>query len=311
MTISSVSWVEVDGSPKIRSNRTSIAGIRQFKVDWSDSETFATELLFGGTGGRPQTFPNFPNLYVDELNVEPFIINPSGGTFTDPETNNSLHDTALVTVNYTPLSDPENPDSATTDPGNQADKVQLDDGTWAEYSMDFSGEFQTLPGRVLVWETDSLQVAPDAHPTIKLPLTTHVVKWTQVPYPPFEHISNMRGCVNDAEWRIPVTSQRLARWTLLFMGAQARRVYKRSGSNGWELTYTFKERCIKALANIKSGGGVRVGFNQNITSVGWNHAFRDGKTPGWDIPVLADGGADKYLYSDVDFKKLFIQQIPY
>lgn len=310
MVASSVTWVEVDDSPRIAAKREGeLTATRVFKVAWSDVNTFAAEMLYGGSNGLPQKFPTFDNLYVDGIDIKPFISSPSGGSFTDTESSNSLHDDAEVTVTYSPIIN-----SAELDPGNnespgpQPDDIPLPNGTWIDYRMDFSGEFQTIPSRSLIWNSDSELVAPDAHPAIVIPITDHVVTWYMVDWPPWEAISQMRGRVNDSELRMAATHQRAAAESLLFMGASAARQYRQNGSNGWQLTYNFKERSIKGVENISGGGSIRIKPNQAVSVIGWNYAFRDGKTPAWDVPVNANDGAK--TYGTGDFKKLFVYEVP-
>lgn len=317
MPTSAVSWVEFDSSPRITANRDRIVAERNFKVAWSDVEAFASELLFSGPRSGPQQFPGFANLFVDEVRIDPFIANPQGGSFTDPESSNSTHDDAAVKVTYSPLTNYDDLDPGeTTPPSDGADKQPLPDGTWAEYQLEFSGEFVELPSRVLIYNSDSTQVAPDSHPTILLPTTDHVVTWHQVSWPPWAAISASRGCVNKDEHRLVSTHQRVSPECLLFVGSSANRVFKRNGTNGWNLTYRFRERAIKGLANFTTrtydplkGGAVRLGFDQTDSeAIGWNHIYRDGKTPGWDKPK--DPSSGQFLYETADFAELFQYEEP-
>lgn len=312
MVASSVSWVEVEKSPQISGGRDgTLAATRTFKVDWSDANTFAVELLYGGPNGLPQKFPTFDNLYVDTIDIQPFIANPSGGTFTDPESSNSLHDTAEVTVTYSPIVSSA---SGELDPGNnegpgpRPDDVPAPAGTWFTYAMDFSGEFQTIPSRSLQWQSDNELVAPDAHPALLIPITDHVITWHQVVWPPWESISKLRGKVNDSELRLAATHQRAAAETLLFVGAGAQTRFRADATNSWEITYTFKERAVKGVENVTGGGSVRVAFGATESTIGWNHAFRDGKIPAWDVPINANDGAKPY--GSGDFTALYRYEVP-
>lgn len=290
----SVAFDEIDDSPHFNAGpRGEMGATRKFRIVWSNVEEFLSELLFGGVWGLPAQFPLFPALRVSGVDIVPFIEVPQGGVLTNHQTQNSTHDHALVTVTYGPG------ENNTTDNGNK----ELPDGTWAEYSLDIAGEFVEVPGQFLKFQSDDERLPADVHPVVRVPTISHSVRWHRVYAPPWNHIADLTGLVNSAEWKIPATGMLVSAETLLFASASSAKTYDvKNNRDTWSLEYRFAQKCPKHLATtVSARGGINHTTGGSDTVYGWNHVLRKNGT--WDIPVSATTG-DK-MYQAADFAPLF------
>ena len=261
---------------------------RWFKVAWSDRIDFVNHMFNDGPFGLPVQHPDADFLFVYDFTIEPLIPDPRDRvpTIADTYLHYIQHTLAVVKIGYKPLT--EEGEAPAGDP-------DLPTGTWATYTARDSGEFITIPSRTMKWESDfgpdSPPVSPDAHPTIAIPLTDHVVTWFRVPNPPFSTIEDRRGEVNDEPFRFPTTGIEMPKETLLFMGSSKERHFtlKPNGVPTWRLEFVFSER------NIKN-------FGSEGTDYGWNHAWRDHPAK-WDKPK--DYVSGELMYQLGDFKGLF------
>lgn len=289
-----VVFQEIDDSPHFHAGpRGEMGATRKFKILWSDVEAFLTEMLFGGIWGLPAQFPTFPGLRVSDVAIVPFIETPQGGTLTNHQTQNSLHDDALVTVTYAPG------ENNTTGNGNK----ELPSGTWAEYDIQFAGEFVEVEGQNLKYDSDNERLPADVHPVVHVPQIDHVIRWHRVYAPPWEHIANLEGKINSNEWKVPATGMHMAAETLLFVPGGARQSYDiQSNRPTWSLEYRFRQKSPKYMGTTAgSRGGVKATAGSGETVYGWNHILRKNGT--WDTPVNATTG-DKMYQAD-DFAPLF------
>ena len=287
-----VSFSEVNDSPHFMVGpRGEMGGRREFKIAWGDIEAFAAELLYDGIFGLPAQFPTFPALRVSNIDVKPWQIKHNITGLVDHQTQNAKHDFAHVTVDYAP----GNLDSIDPD---------LPDGIWAEYDQQFSGEMIEVAGQYLVWETDSVRLPADVHPTVRVPYVDHVIKWHRVSAPPWKTIADLQGMVNSNEWEIPATHLNVWEESLLFMGASSQVSYDiRDTRQSFTLTYTFRHKAHKYLnTTAGSEGGVRNPAAVGSPVVhGWNYVLRPNGV--WDRPLHKD--TNDPMYDSADFSDLF------
>ncbi len=287
----SVPYDEIGSSPSGRGSRKGdLVFNREFKVAWVHVQAFVAELLFGGLLGLPKQFPGWPAMRVNEVSQEPLIEKPeSESGYNDVELYLMKHEFARIKVSYGPLQVPNANDN-------------LPDGTFAEYEQEEAGEFFEIPGSALKWETDGQEI-PDVKSTTQIGMTDHSVSWHRVVTPPWDAISELKGCVNEAAFRIPATGQWVAPETLLFMGSKVKKTFNLlTASPTWSLNYRFRERAIKAFRNAS---GAIYGNSINATSatvIGWNYAYRQ-STGTWQRRVNVIGLPE---YSEGDFDDLFV-----
>ena len=289
-----VAFEEIDDSPHFNAGpRGEMGATRKFKIAWGNVEEFLVELLFGGVFGLPAQFPLFPALRVSGVDMVPLIEAPQGGVLTNHQTQNSTHDFALVTVTYGPGE-------------NNTTSQDLPDGTWAEYDMQFAGEFVEVQGQFLKYASDNERLPADVHPVVRVPAIDHVIRWHRVPAPPFEHIANLDGLVNANEWKVPATGMWMAAETLLFMAPSLSRSYDvKNEQRTWTMEYRFRQKSPKYMATTAAArGGIKATSGTSETVYGWNHVLRKDGT--WDRVVNATTG-DR-LYQSGDFAQLFTFQ---
>lgn len=261
---------ELESSPDESFDETGgVSNTRRFKVPWASRWAFVN-------GMRRAHYPGFTAVLAEKFRIKPFVNNPANQTITDLTATLNAHDYAEVQVQYTSVEN--------------ATREEQPDGTYLSYRQSSTVEFQTVPSRALKWSSDSALVAPDAHATIMIPITTHVLTWSDVQNPPWELISAARGKLNSQAYAVPVIGLNVEAEGLLFNSCETSGKFSVSGNTEWELTIELIEKQITA-------------FSDGATVYGWNHQFRD-DTNGWDKPVDDSGNL---TFQTTDFSNLFSQ----
>lgn len=293
----SVPFEEIAESPIGKGSRKGdLVFNREFQLAWDDAPAFVIELLFGGVLGLPKQFPGWPAMRVQEVSQEPYLPKPLNNTgFYDVEAYLNRHPLARIKVTYGPLQAANANDN-------------LPDGTYAEYEQDEAGEFFEIKDAALYWESGNVLIE-DIHPTILIGMTDHSLSWHRVPSPPWAAISDLKGRINDAAFRIPATGQWVAAGTLLFMGSKVKKTFNLLTANPtWSMSYRFRERAVKAFTPTAPAGVYDSQGNAAAvatTVVGWNFAYRN-STGTWERRVNAFGDPE---YSSGDMSRLFAFEI--
>jgi hypothetical protein len=280
----SLAFKELAGSPQERFRADGMTAQRRIVVAWEDRHAMVAQLLGEGyaLGGAPQTsYPGRPGLMAMDVRLEAWPASPDcQAAFDDvaAQLNSYSGKFALLTIDY------ELPDVA----GTRGDLPPPQPGTYLTYRMELGGEYMTLSGQTMHWQSDgSLPVPPDAVPTLRAPIAEHHLTWHRVAAPPWTAIRHCAGTINQSAF------VGAAPETMLFDGATA--VKQFLGVNelqqpqfGWKITYVFREK------TIKTGYGV----------FGWNHRYRcvPRDAPGWDRLADVNG---QCLYQTSDFAPLF------
>lgn len=283
-----VTFEELEGSPRIRINDQGTSAVRTFRVAWDNWQEFVRDLIgtFRAYGLAtefipPIEFPGLPNLIVSDVQVEPFDPdNPdgSGGVSLGFLTNAYPSGGARITATYRTMTDQFSP--------SRSDLPPVPNGTYVTYAADLGSERMTVPGRAWLWSgTSSEHVADDVNPGIMVPSGIYTLRWQRVPAPPWTKIRSLRGKVNAGSFLSAPAG------TVMFLGARASRQFQFIEDGGfWNLDYTFAENC-KTL----SDGG---------TQVGWNYFYKEQALAGehW-VPITNLEGNPPYQSGN--FQQLF------
>ncbi len=283
-----VLFKELAGSPTETYGPEGMAAQRRLLCAYEDRLSVVAALL--GTanasdGPWQAQYPGHPGVMATRVRVEPFEKKPDDqGAFLDltADLNSYSNQFAQVVVSYELI-----------DGGGYPKMPGAQPGTILTYRMDFAGEYLTLPGQSLQWQSDAtLPVPPDAVPTLRIPIVEHQLTWRHVIDPPWDAIRDCAGTVNNALF------MGAAAETVLFDGARADREFVglddfQQPQFGWRITYVFREKAIKILDGI---------FGE--TTYGWNHCYCDVPFPNscWDRLVDQNGNS---LYATEDFDALF------
>lgn len=281
-----VTYEELSGSPQIAITQQGATAVRSFRVGWDDWQAFARMLLgtYGEIGGtalfaQPAAFPGFKNLFVAEIQVDPFDPDSPDGRAAlalDTETN-GYRGGAKVTAVYKTQFDGE---------GYALRNLpRVPNGTYLTYRSELGAEYQHVPGRVWRWAIgETPPVADDVNPGILIPTGSVQLSWLRVPTPPWAAIRALRGKVNSSSFLGSPAG------TVLFLGVKATREFQMLETGGmWRLDYYFSEQTKE-----RSGGD----------KVGWNYFYKEQAADGehW-VPIAdADGQAP---YAAADFQSLF------
>lgn len=280
----SVPFKELPGSPVETFGAEGLRAQRRVLVAWEDRHRMVLELLGDGQqfGGLPSAgYPACSAAIAAEVRLEPWPPAPDDqGPFADitVQLNSYSGKFAQIVVDYELL------DTSHA----RRDLPQAQQGTLLSYRMDFGGEYLTLAGETLRWESDpTIPVPAAAVPTIRVPVSEHHLTWHRAVNPPWEAMRSCAGTVNQSAF-LGAPAE-----TVLFEGATADKRFLgidglRLPAFGWQITYVFRERTIKA-------GG---------STFGWNHRYRPlpQDFPGWDRLVDQRG---QPLYRTSDFTPLF------
>jgi hypothetical protein len=163
-----------------------------------------------------------------------------------------------------------------------------EDGTSLTYRMVIDSEESILPSGGWVWTDTNTAIPVGTELLKKIPVTEHIVTWSEVLHPPWTAISVCQGKVNAASFL------GCAAGTLLFRGAEASKLYRRgagiedeAASFVWSIRYTFRERSVK----------------MNVQVYGWNHFYRE---PSGNWVPIQHGSSP--LYDSGDFNSLFVAE---
>jgi len=294
-----VVFKELASSPKETFSKDGMKATREFLVDWADRYALLKELR--GTGEEfgaqdAAEYPGHANVYAKQVNVEPFkSATPDDvAEFSDVEAdiNEYTGKLAHVVVHYETL--------LTSLPDNAP---ETEPGTFLTYSLDFSGEYMTVPLAGVRWESSAdLPVEEDVFPNIRIPIVEHHLTWHRVINPPWSAIREMVGCVNTGAF-MGAGAQ-----TVLFDGVRGQKefIYFDDFDNplfGWEIEYVFREKSVKYLD-----------YGGNEQTAGWCHNFRSAVSdsepalaqPGWDRYIWGGDLVPNYIYREKAFEALFL-----
>jgi len=293
-------YKELAGSPKETFDKDGLKATRRFLCDWGDRHNLLKEITgtgeeFGRTG--PAAYPGRDDVFGTQGTIEPFksATPDSVAEYSDLTDfiNEYTGKLALVVVQYKTLP---STDSSPTD------LPDTDPGTFLTYTMDFSGEYMTVPLAGVRWESSAdLPVDEDVFPNIRIPIVEHHLTWSRVINPPWSAIREMVGCVNQSAF------MGAAAQTVLFDGVRSKKefIYFNDFANpffGWEIEYVFREKSIKYLD-----------YGGNEAVAGWCHSFRSATSdaepelvhPGWDRLTWGGDMVPNYIYREKAFAALF------
>ncbi len=277
-----LTFQELGGSPHEKYTLDGFSATRQFLVPWEYRTEFV-QAVFGNStqslSERRLVYPGRTDVFATTLNIEPLEPDMIGvRTLANLKTDLVDYDGsfAKATVKY-----------AATD-GNDRDVLQSDDGTSLTYRMVIDSDELMLPTGGWTWADTNTAIPSTTELLKKIPVTEHVVTWSEVVDPPWTAISVCQGKVNTASFL------GCAAGTLLFRGAEANKLYRRgagieddAASFVWAIKYTFRERSVKMNGQV----------------YGWNHCYRE-SSGNW---ILVRNGSSS-LYDSGDFASLFLAE---
>lgn len=284
---------ELEDSPKeVWERQSGASHVRRFKVPWANRLEFKEYITSVG-------YPGETGLLVASVKSDPFSKRPDArdtGTNMDPATFLNSFESAILEVTY---KAPGRGDSR---------EEEQSDGTRISISRESTGEFLTIPGRGMVWETTGERLPPDAHPVMVVSITRWRFRWSGVVRPPWGVIEAVKGTINKDAFTLPFTGMvPCPAETLLFEGATSEVDAQFGSSTAPQMTlvYSFLQKNIENLRATDDPDEPSI--------VGWNHAFNP--VPGiWDKPLACDASGEAiegaYLYSSGDLSHLFIQAGP-
>jgi hypothetical protein len=289
-----VFYEEMENSPSITMDRRGGSARRVVKIAWDDIDAFFTELFpLPFSGYADASFPGYPWLVVDTVQVEPFSSDPRGLN----EDINYFPSGAKVTVSYKPPerdagmqgTDHSGPGGSPGSTGGQ----QGSDQSFVTHKVSVGGEFITWPAQNLCWQRSkdgqpgwrgiaNHKATGDTTAGIIVPQIEHTITWAQVYWPPWAAIRQCLGKINAYDFAGAPLG------TLLFLGIEASHELTNAGLKAWSLEYKFTEKNNNALDPFKPQG--------------WNWFLRpDGANAGTfqvlyrmvpEIPI----GNDKFAY---------------
>ncbi len=283
-----VPFEELEGSPRFSIRHDETLAVRAFRVAWNDWPQFVHELVgrYEARAGQvyfvpPLGLPGFAHLLVSDVEVEPFEPScPDGSTVRTLYSGANRYPAAgaKVVATYRTRFDEDN-----------AGRIKLPRvprGTFLTYEADLAAEYLAMPARTWRWDIppDFPPLAPDVHPGRMLPQSLLRITWHRVPFPPWDAIRALRGCVNDAEFIDSPPG------TVLFLGARAKREFTfQSGAGFWRLEYAFQEN----VKELSTGA-----------QVGWNHWYRESPHDDEHWLAIADEDGNP-PYAQGDLSQLF------
>jgi hypothetical protein len=302
----SVSVEELEGSPKIKIDRSGGSATRTFKLAWADVPVFFTELFPNPLAGYPAVawVPGYSWMLAQSAEAEPFDPTKPGGVNVGSDITYS--DTARVTVQYGPpeMDQQQQPGGASGEEGGGGDKSGPggDQGatggekgstnqpvTLLEHSVSVGAEFLTISNLALTWETGGAVPNPTVRAGQLQPTMEHQVTWNNVFQPPWDKIRSCVGCVNFSTF-LGAPAE-----CVLFLGSDANRNITNQGQKAWTLKYKFSEK------NDDDGKG-------------WNHFYRADARGGVAKSKLkikggGGGGVGGLIYQKATFTSLFNNEI--
>lgn len=269
----SVAFEELNDSPKFTVGRDSREASRHGKIAWTDIQSAINE-LFPAAPALPGIYPGVSYLYAESAEIEPWHPEaiPTDGTIATYAT------PARIRIKYsTKLYDP-------------SDLIVRKYG--------FSGEFLTLTGAGLYWESGPQVEQEDVSAAKIVPMVEHSLTRHRATFIPWTAIQANIGRVNKNTINNSYFTN-IPRECLLYMGAEVNFTLSTNGTTVWTLEHRFQERRVDLYEDTSSTGGA--------TGIGgWNHFYRQtGASPGFDRIFTADGDPI-YSYSQNDFAGLFV-----
>ncbi len=277
---------ELENSPLLEIVGGEISGQRTFKVAWAD-RLEAVRALWGSlqviegvpTYTPPAHYPDFPNVLVNELRIEPLDRNsPLGLTpLVDFSSGTNEFEFARITARYKNFE-------MGTDGGR---KPTVPNGTILSYSSDLASEYLPVPGRTWRWNmTGNPQVSDDLSPGVLIPCEDIHFAWRRVPLPPWDAIRDLRGQVNAD------TFLGHAAGTMLFLGARVQHDFQVTDTGLWRIDYHFKVKELRSTAD-------------STLRLGWNHYYRPQADAGEHWLSIQDAEGN-FPYPAGDFASLFV-----
>lgn len=331
-----VARVPVGGYPRFNFTPRSGSITWKWRINWSDVSAFLYEIFPASTNTsiyQSEAEPLSQKLFASSVEIEPLggdAARFSTGINGDYTHSNLYQNGAVATVTYS------TPESNLSDGGHNPNSNGNDPVPFLSHSWSCGGEYVNFDDQAkLTWGTfaggangvDVLSSSPTAsNDSAKgveagFPISTieHQIRWSKVKKPPFEIIRDRVGCVNsDVIWLRTTGNKRpILPECMYFAGVELSQDVFADGSKGWEMTYRFSERIIKAeqLAKTLSFTGLlsQVPINSYLPSAitygpvppgylgtylpapgglilygGWNHFF-DTKAGGFRPLLKPDG----------------------
>jgi hypothetical protein len=283
-----VPFEELAGSPRIRIANGHFSATREFKIAWSDTISFAVELLGGyqNIGGTfvfsdPAIFPNVPQAICRDIEFDPFpsdMISTNASAALTGSTN--LPPFALVTARYSIPAHNNRRQRRKHQP-------EVPAGTYLTYRGELGAESLSIPGRTFKWSGDDEPLCEDISPSTLIPTEDIALLWERVPIElaPWNAMRDARGKVNSGNFFNHGPG------TVLFLGAETAFEHQLVGDVLVNLTYRFKVREVQSTAS-------------STTLFGWNHFYRRDAIAGEHWLQLVDDDANP-RYSSVDLQTLF------
>ena len=297
----SVSYEELEGSPKITMDRKGGSATRIFKIAWVDIDAFFAEVFPNPFNGYPVVswVPGHSWLLADSAEAEPFDPTKPGGVNVGSDLTYS--DTAKVTVKYAPPQQDQQQQATSagdqtggggdgTGPGGKQGATGGEKGkasqpvTLVTHDIHVGAEFLTISNLILKWQNGD-PVGPQARAGRIIPTIEHQSTWHNIVQPPWTTIRMIAGGVNNGVFLGAKTE------CLLFLGAEGNRDITNQGEKTWTLKYKYSEKDLKPN-----------------TGKGWNHFYRAEKGKPLTIDKLqtTDGSP---IYQPVNFAGLYNDDI--
>jgi len=298
----SVSYEELDGSPKIKSDRKGGSATRMFKIAWVDISAFFVELFPYPFSGYPAVswVPGYSWLLAQSAEAEPFNNTKPGGV--NVGSGITFCDIAKVTVQYAPPSEDQQQQSTSdgspagtggggdgTGPGGKGGGTGGQKGTTKEpvvlmtHELHIGAEFLTISNLLLKFESDGKDAEPGVRAGRLVPTIEHQVTWHNVNEPPWVNIRFCAGTVNGKNGFLNAPRE-----TVLFLGAEASRDLTDRGNKAWTLKYKFSEKDL-----------------ETPRGKGWNHFYRADKNAKVKIDRLLTKPDGLPVYQWSDFESLY------
>lgn len=280
---------------------------RFLKIAWEDITNFVDEYMGGAklVGGSltyqaPVSFPGFPLLILDEIDMEPMV----DRVVTDGSV--SICDEGVkVTLSYK-TKDFETAEDPT--------RSFLKEPTNIYLSHRINGSMQTIThaNSAVRWELEGATVEkPDGNefkPTtvpddikafIPIVVIDHELTWHNIPQPPILAIYSQVGTLNIDEFLGHAPG------TVLFSNFSLSAEASPNGKRLWEVQYTFSGRIVKQLMSFKKNTGT--GQTQVVSGpVTWDAFLRpDPDTNHNPWQRIIQTGDRRPLIEQTDFTRLF------
>lgn len=210
--------------------------------------------------------PGFDYLVLRELRIDPFVPEKIEGLLTGTDGNKSATtEYGITTETYKSLNSDTQSSSSETD--------DLPDGSIAvpnlEYTIRGRREIITASQWALQWEENdaagSKQLPDDFRGGFPVSIVDIILKWTDIPSPPWANILSLKGKCNSNEPFFGFTFEEV-----LFESFDAnRRREPQTGARIWDITFNLKARRIALPTGVSD-------ITADITSLrpGWNHRLQ-------------------------------------